>query len=468
MSAAAAAIALLLTGCMGDIEEPSPILTTVPETAAAVTEVSAETTTTTTTTTAAETTTKKTTTTTKKTTTKKKTSAAAQTTATPPPATTAKQTTAAPATTTAKAATAEALPAGDPPTVGGYNKVEVYKKITFAKLLEGTGITPDDQKACVPTDKLGKQSVKIKIGGKEEVIGLDVVDTQAPVFFYAPSVITVEYGSSFDLNFCIGFGDNYDAHPKCSYSGNVNTYAAGDYPINITIKDSSGNTRTQYSTVSVVSYMPGWSSGLTAMNFADFCKKYKAANADFGLDVSAWQGNIDFNKVKKSGCSFVFIRCAHHSDDFYVDQYFDQNLKNALAAGIDTGVYIFTTCSTPKQAREHAQWVIKKLGGQKLQLPIAFDWESFDKFQNCGLSIHTLNECYRAFREEIEAAGYECILYNSKNFLETVWEPDTLDNVWLANYTERTEYSGKYQFWQQGIGRIDGIDGDVDLNVRYR
>ena len=84
------------------------------------------------------------------------------------------------------------------------------------------------------------------------------------------------------------------------------------------------------------------------------------------------------------------------------------------------------------------------------------------------MSIHDLNECCRAFCEVCEENGYEAMLYSSKSFLESFWEEDAGSKVWLANYTEQTDYKGSYDFWQQGLCRIDGINADVDADVRYK
>ena len=84
------------------------------------------------------------------------------------------------------------------------------------------------------------------------------------------------------------------------------------------------------------------------------------------------------------------------------------------------------------------------------------------------MSIHDLNLCYDAFREVVEENGYKAVLYSSKNFLEQFWEDDNSREVWLANYTEQTDYEGRYTYWQQGLCTIDGISGDVDADVRYK
>lgn len=346
--------------------------------------------------------------------------------------------------------------------------LEVYQKIKVGDWLEDASVTPENADEYVPTDVIGTSELTVKFGKEEKKIKYTVADTTPPVFIYCPSVISVHTGSGFDPNIYTGFGDNYDKAPVISYEGNVDTKTAGDYDIILTLKDATGNTTTKTATVSVVDTLPQVQSNAGRMSFDDFKAKYSSDTADVGIDVSYWQGDIDFERVKAAGCGFVFIRAAHHSDSIYPDENFQKNLDNATAAGLDVGVYIYSTCSSPEEAREHAQWVIDKLGGRKLQLPIAFDWEDFTRFQRFGMSIHDLNLCYDAFREVVEENGYQAVLYSSRNFLEGFWEDDNSREVWLAEYKDEAGYEGMYSYWQQGLCTIDGISGDVDADVRYR
>ena len=346
--------------------------------------------------------------------------------------------------------------------------LEVYQKLTVGDWLEDCSVSPDDPDATVPTDNVGTFDLTVSFGGTEKKIKYTVADTTPPMFIYCPDVISVHTGSGFDPNINTGFGDNFDKAPTVSYEGNVDTKTAGDYDIILTLKDQSGNTATKTATVSVTDSLPQGRTDIPRSDFADFKQTYSSDNADVGIDVSYWQGDIDFDAVKNAGCSFVFIRAAHHSDTIYPDENFSKNLNNASAAGLDVGVYFYSSCSSPEEAKEHAQWVIDKLDGRELQLPIAFDWESFDRFQRFGMSIHDLNLCYDAFREVVEQNGYKAVLYSSKSFLENFWEDDNSREVWLANYTEQTDYEGMYTYWQQGLCNINGISGDVDADVRYK
>ena len=84
------------------------------------------------------------------------------------------------------------------------------------------------------------------------------------------------------------------------------------------------------------------------------------------------------------------------------------------------------------------------------------------------MSINDLNEYFKIFADELEKAGYSAMLYSSKNFLNNFWYEHSEYPVWLAHYTDRTNYTGEYAMWQMScFGNIDGIEGDVDFNILY-
>jgi GH25 family lysozyme M1 (1,4-beta-N-acetylmuramidase) len=110
--------------------------------------------------------------------------------------------------------------------------------------------------------------------------------------------------------------------------------------------------------------------------------------------------------------------------------------------------------------------VIQRLDGEELDLPIAFDWEDFGAFQTYKMSFYDLNKLYDVFEEEMNAAGYDTMLYSSLIYLENVWSKKDTRPVWLAQYADKPDYNGPYMMWQASdTGRIDGIDGDVDMDI---
>ena len=195
----------------------------------------------------------------------------------------------------------------------------------------------------------------------------------------------------------------------------------------------------------------------------------------FGIDVSDWQGDIDWKKVKSAGCEFVFIRIGVQNGfggESKTDTYFVDNYKGAKAAGLKVGVYFYTYATDKKEAKEQAKFVLDTLSENscKLDLPIAYDWESWNKLGGLEMSINDLNACAEAFLSTVEKAGYNGMLYSSKYYLEkTLWRLDmTKYPVWLAHYVSQTSYAGSYSVWQCSCtGKIPGIKGDVDINVMY-
>ena len=108
------------------------------------------------------------------------------------------------------------------------------------------------------------------------------------------------------------------------------------------------------------------------------------------------------------------------------------------------------------------------MDGEKLELPIVFDWENFNKWNEYKLSFHDINSIADTFIDTVMKSGYKGMLYSSKFYLENIWENKNDYPVWLAHYTDETNYTGKYKIWQMcNDGVIDGINGDVDIDIMY-
>ncbi|MBQ4247832.1 MAG: DUF5011 domain-containing protein [Ruminococcus sp.] len=296
-------------------------------------------------------------------------------------------------------------------------------------------------------------------------------DKTKPVVFYGAYTITHLAGNSFDLNSYVSYGDDTDRNPKLTYSGYVNPNSPGRYNITAKVTDASGNSTSWGITVNVVNSYPSYPSSPASprISFADFMKKYAGSSRRYGIDVSQWQGNIDFNAVKNAGCSFVFIRVGTKYSSYTLDPYFKTNLRNAKAAGLEVGVYLYTTDHSQAAARDSAKWVISQLGGTKLDLPVAFDWEELSNFQRFGASLNDINNAYAAFRSELAKSGYSAMIYGNPMTLNNLWSASNKSTspIWLAHYVDNTNYSGSYGIWQQCYGRIPGISGDTDFNVMY-
>lgn len=352
--------------------------------------------------------------------------------------------------------------------------VEAGTDMTINEFITDRNVALKDGTAMLDTSNAGYFQVDVPYlyHGAEftETLRYRVIDTTIPYVINPGWESYHKVETPFDLNQYIGFADNCDRYPVLTYEGEIDPDTVGSYPLAVTVTDSSGNYNTWTITVNVVEEVPKSVDTNPRVNYSDFISRYDGDNVRFGIDVSAWQGDIDFKAVRDAGCSFVIIRAGYYYSQIVPDDYFRQNLKNAAAAGLDVGVYFYTTDRNEDDVREHVRWITEQLDGQKLDLPIVFDWEAFAHFQQYGMSIHDLNGVYAAFADEVRKQGYQPMLYSSKIFLDTVWSEHTKASspVWLAHYVDETTYTGEYAIWQaSAYGRIPGIDGDVDMDIQY-
>ncbi len=275
----------------------------------------------------------------------------------------------------------------------------------------------------------------------------------------------------------ITYGDNYDPAVRCEIEGDYDLSKKGTYKLKYHLTDGSNNKKDVNVTVNVIEKPKNNNSGCSSGNtevkkklFSDVNNTYKTEDNEIGIDVSKWQGEIDFQKVKNAGASFVMMRIGVQKgvhEDLVVDEYFLQNIKNAKEAGLKVGVYLYSIATNKIEAKEHAEWVIKTLNKEKLDLPVAFDWENWSKWNSYKISFHNINEVADTFMKTIKDNGYDAMLYGSKFYLETIWNNKKYP-TWLAHYTDKKSYKEDYLIWQlSNIGKIDGINGDVDIDIMY-
>lgn len=354
---------------------------------------------------------------------------------------------------------------------------EEYAAMSYVKASEGE-ITADTD--SLDTSFTGEGQVtftaeKPVLGGiltpsKEYVLNYRVVDSVPPLKIWAGDGTVLERGTEFDINNVIAYGDNADPTPLVTVDGKVDMDKSGDYPIHVKVADASGNETEWDLTVTVADELPAYTDTSERTEFKDFIKQYKGDGRSFGIDISAWQDDVDFKAVKRAGCEFVIIRIGYTYDgEIKIDKDFYNNYEGARAAGLKTGVYLYCGDRTEEQVRASAQWIIETLGGDSLDLPVAFDWEDFGNYQEYGLSFYGLNKLYDAFADELSKSGYGCMLYGSRNYLEKIWKDTDVRPVWLAHYTEKTDYEGPFRLWQASCtGKINGIDGAVDMDILYK
>ncbi|MBQ8296197.1 MAG: glycoside hydrolase family 25 [Ruminococcus sp.] len=380
----------------------------------------------------------------------------------------------APIETTAPAATAPPVKSEKPETaiLTVDDSIEVYEELTLSELLTYTNVQLNNGDEIIDTSETGTFDTTVSYTYMDELyehtLSYSVSDTTAPTILNSGGSAYVEAGKPFDLGECVGFADNYDPTPALTYEGYVDTSVCGTYPVSASVTDSSGNTTSWDVNIQVVNEIPVPEDNNARLSFDSFTQQYAGENVRFGIDVSKWQGDIDFEAVKNAGCSFVIMRIGSYYDEAALDSYYTANMAAAKAAGLDVGVYIYTTANTEDEVKANAQWIAELLGGQELDFPVVFDWESFSNFQQYEMSIHDLNSLFVLFADEMEQYGYSSMLYSSKNFLNNFWYEHSEYPIWLAHYTDQTDYTGEYAMWQMSCyGRIDGIAGDVDLNILY-
>lgn len=304
---------------------------------------------------------------------------------------------------------------------------------------------------------------------KEFVLSYRVTDSVPPLKIWSGDGAVLQRGSEFDINEVIAYGDNADPTPLVTVDGKVDMEKNGNYPLHVKVADASGNETEWDLTVSVADELPSYTDNSERTNFRDFVKEYKGDGKTFGIDISAWQDEVDFKAVKEAGCEFVIIRMGYTYDgEINIDKDFYHNYEGARAAGLRTGIYLYCGDRTEEQVRASAQWIMETLKGDTLDLPVAFDWEDFGNYQDYDISFYELNALYDAFADELSKGGYGCMLYGSKYYLEEVWKQTDVRPVWLAHYIEKTDYKGPYMLWQaSSTGRISGIAGDVDMDILY-
>ncbi len=187
-----------------------------------------------------------------------------------------------------------------------------------------------------------------------------------------------------------------------------------------------------------------------------------------GIDVSAYQGKIDWKQVKASGIQFAIIRAGIGKLATQKDARFDENYSGAKSAGIAVGAYWYSYAKTVAEAQQEAAACIEVLKGKQFEYPIFYDQEEQATLdtgkENCSAMI-------RAFCAALETAGYWAGLYTSRAFLQTHTDDDIKSRytLWVAEWGERLNYSGAVGIWQNSnAGKVNGITGDVDLDISYR
>lgn len=198
------------------------------------------------------------------------------------------------------------------------------------------------------------------------------------------------------------------------------------------------------------------------------------SKSQVGIDISSHQSEIDWEKVKAAGVDFAIIRLGYRGyteGAIQADENFIKNMDGAAAAGIDVGVYFFSQAVTPQEAEEEAQFCLQWLQDWELEYPVLFDWEDIEaEARTDGMNSITLTACAKAFCQTIEEAGFRAGIYFNQTFgYQELNLPELKDYCfWLAEYNNTPFFEYDFEIWQYRCdGTVDGIDGDVDLNLAF-
>ena len=187
-----------------------------------------------------------------------------------------------------------------------------------------------------------------------------------------------------------------------------------------------------------------------------------------GIDVSEWQGTIDWRKVAKDGVQFAVIHAGYGRELSQKDKCFERNYAGARAAGIKVGAFWYSYADSVARAEQEARTCLKVLDGKHLDLPVFFDQEYEPGILK--LSTKTRTDIVLKFLETIKAAGRPCGLYSSTDFITTKLQANRLTAypLWIAEYGSKLHYTGKVWAWQYtDKGRVAGIKVRVDMNHGY-
>ena len=192
-----------------------------------------------------------------------------------------------------------------------------------------------------------------------------------------------------------------------------------------------------------------------------------------GVDVSAWQGDIDWEKVAASGIEFAMIRLGYRgyeSGKLVEDKYAQKNLEEAKDAGLKVGAYFFSQALTVKEVDEEIDFMLDILGEHYLAMPIILDWEvPNEKARTYGkMDARTLTDLQLHFCEAMEEKGYQPMIYFNWHQSENLYYLSELEDYpfWLALYQDRMTYPWKIEMWQYTqSGTVPGISTTVDINV---
>lgn len=210
--------------------------------------------------------------------------------------------------------------------------------------------------------------------------------------------------------------------------------------------------------------------------------KFDTFNKVVGIDVSEHNKTVDFNKVKADGIDFVYVRVGYTGYtkkklSLNYDPYYQENITNALAAGLRVGVYWYSQALNEEEALQEANMLLNVIGSYNITMPVVYDYEfagvgEDGRLDSANLSKAQMTANSLAFLNRVSQMGYTPCFYANYNFLKNsvyASQISSIAKIWLAHYNPSTNYAGDYEYWQYtSDGRVNGISGRVDMNVWYQ
>lgn len=207
--------------------------------------------------------------------------------------------------------------------------------------------------------------------------------------------------------------------------------------------------------------------------------RFSGCEQTWGIDVSKYQGDINWSQVRESGIDYAIIRAGfrgYGTGTIVMDTCYTKYMQGAIEAGLDVGVYFYSQAINEKEAKEEADFVLKNIKNYDINCPVYIDMEDVGvsgggRFDKANLTKAQKTAIADTFCSTILEAGYSSGIYANKYWLNNVLDTKLLEDkyqIWLAHYTSSTDYTGRYQTWQYtSTGTVNGITGHVDGDVHY-
>ena len=197
--------------------------------------------------------------------------------------------------------------------------------------------------------------------------------------------------------------------------------------------------------------------------------------ASVGIDVSTYQGTIDWQAVKDAGIDYVIVRAAYRGYEtgkIVPDDLYEQNIRGAADAGLHVGVYLYSQALSEHEAEVEADSLLSLIEGPPVDYPVVYDQEEYtaDKARTDGLTGEQATLNALAFCRRVHEAGYIPMIYTNNDWATTMYDMERLDHypVWYADYTSAPTLPGGFAMWQYtDSGQVPGITGPVDLNLLF-